>query len=229
MAIGLARMFGVVLPLNFQFPYISRNPSEFWRRWHITLSRWLRDYLYVSLGGNRDGRFNTYRNLMLTMLLGGLWHGASWTFVFWGFLHGALLVLNRLLNGSLRVLGVREGYRVDRVISLLGWPTMFIAVQFTWVFFRAPGFDDAWQICAAMLGMAQPAALAPVRMYELAGVLLTVVLVLAEPRIVDMFRRAGVAWWWRVPFALRGTVYASFVLLLVMFGGPTQKFIYFDF
>jgi len=112
MAIGLARMFGVVLPLNFQFPYISRNPSEFWRRWHITLSRWLRDYLYVSLGGNRDGRFNTYRNLMLTMLLGGLWHGASWTFVFWGFLHGALLVLNRLLNGSLRVLGVREGYRV---------------------------------------------------------------------------------------------------------------------
>jgi len=115
------------------------------------------------------------------------------------------------------------------VISLLGWPTMFIAVQFTWVFFRAPGFDDAWQICAAMLGMAQPAALAPVRMYELAGVLLTVVLVLAEPRIVDMFRRAGVAWWWRVPFALRGTVYASFVLLLVMFGGPTQKFIYFRF
>ncbi|TXH79816.1 MBOAT family O-acyltransferase [Thauera aminoaromatica] len=229
MALGLARMFGVVMPLNFQFPYISRNPSEFWRRWHITLSRWLRDYLYVSLGGNREGRFNTYRNLMLTMLLGGLWHGANWTFVFWGFLHGALLVLHRLLNGALRLLDVRQGYRIDRVISLLGWPTMFIAVHFTWVFFRASGFDQAWQICAAMLGMAQPAVLAPLRMYEVAGVLLTVGLVLVEPRIVDVFRRAGVVWWWRVPFPIRGTAYAVFVLMLVMFGGPTQKFIYFDF
>jgi D-alanyl-lipoteichoic acid acyltransferase DltB (MBOAT superfamily) len=229
MALGLARMFGVVLPLNFQFPYISRNPSEFWRRWHITLSRWLRDYLYVSLGGNRDGRFSTYRNLMITMLLGGLWHGANWTFVFWGFLHGLLLVLNRLLTGSLRLLGVREGYKVDRVISVLGWPTMFISVHFTWVFFRAPNFGDAWQICAAMLGMAQPTVLAPVRMYEIAGVLLTVGLVLIEPRIVDVFRRAGVFWWWRVPFAIRGAAYASLVLLLAMFGGPPQKFIYFDF
>jgi alginate O-acetyltransferase complex protein AlgI len=118
MALGLARMFGVVMPLNFQFPYISRNPSEFWRRWHITLSRWLRDYLYVSLGGNREGRFNTYRNLMLTMLLGGLWHGANWTFVFWGFLHGALLVLHRLLKWRTATAGRAPGLP-DRSCDLL--------------------------------------------------------------------------------------------------------------
>lgn len=229
MALGLARMFGVVLPLNFMFPYISRNPSEFWRRWHITLSRWLRDYLYVSLGGNRGGRFNTHRNLMMTMLLGGLWHGANWTFVFWGFLHGALLILNRLLNNTLRLLDIRQGYKLDRLISFFGWPTMFITVHFTWVFFRAPSFEVAWQICAAMLGMAQPAVLMPVRMYEIAGVLLTVGLVLVEPKIVDGFKRYGVGWWWRVPFPLRGLSYAALVLALVIFGGSTQKFIYFDF
>lgn len=229
MALGLARMFGVVLPLNFQFPYISRNPSEFWRRWHITLSRWLRDYLYVSLGGNRGGRFDTYRNLMLTMLLGGLWHGANWTFVFWGFLHGALLVLNRLLNNALRLLDVREGGRLDRLVSLMGWPVMFVTVHFTWVFFRAPTFADAWQICVAMMGLAEPVVLAPVRLYQALGVLSTVVLVLLEPRIVDACRRRGIDWWWRVPFLLRGTAYASLVLALVTLGGPTQKFIYFDF
>ena len=229
MALGLARMFGVVLPLNFQFPYISRNPSEFWRRWHITLSRWLRDYLYVSLGGNRGGRFDTYRNLMLTMLLGGLWHGANWTFVFWGFLHGALLVLNRLLNNALRLLDVREGGRLDRLVSLMGWPVMFVTVHFTWVFFRAPTFADAWQICVAMMGLADPVVLAPVRLYQALGVLSTVVLVLLEPRIVDACRRRGIDWWWRVPFLLRGTAYASLVIALVTLGGPTQKFIYFDF
>lgn len=227
MALGLARMFGVTLPLNFQFPYVSRNPAEFWSRWHITLSRWLRDYLYIPLGGNRSGRFLTYRNLFLTMLLGGLWHGASWAFVFWGFLHGLLLVLHKLLSEGLRAIGTGE--TADRVLSLLGWPFMFVAVHFTWVYFRAPNFADAWQICSAMLGLAAPVSVAPVRLYEILGVVATVMLVLLEPRIVSRFRRAGVDWWWRVPFPARGLAYASLMLALIVFGGSTQKFIYFDF
>ncbi|MDY0013824.1 MAG: MBOAT family O-acyltransferase [Rhodocyclaceae bacterium] len=229
MALGLARMFGVVLPLNFEFPYISRNPAEFWHRWHMSLSRWLRDYLYISLGGNRHGRCSTYRNLFLTMLLGGLWHGANWTFVFWGFLQGVLLILHRLLGEILQAFRVREGAGLDRTLSLLGWPFTFIVVHFSWVFFRAPNFDDAWQVCAAMLGLARPEVVAPTRMYEFMGVGLTVGLVLLEPRVVALFRRIGVDWWWRVPFPMRGLAYASLVLAMVMFGGPTQKFIYFDF
>ena len=229
MALGLACMFGVTLPLNFRFPYMARSATEFWHRWHMSLSRWLRDYLYISIGGNRGGRFGSYRNLMITMLLGGLWHGANWTFVFWGFLHGTLLIGHRLLNGALRVAGIAEGALADRALSWLGWPLTFVAIHFTWVFFRAPNFSDAWTVCAAMLGLAEPAALVSVRLYEIVGVLMTVVLVLIEPRIVAFFERRGVDWWWRVPFPLRGVAYASLVLAIVVFGGPTQKFIYFDF
>jgi len=229
MALGLARMLGVDLPLNFRYPYVSRNPSEFWQRWHITLSRWLRDYLYISLGGNRHGQLQTIRNLLLTMLLGGLWHGAAWTFVFWGFLHGLLLVANRLLNGALKRSGVPSGHHIHRVLSLLGWPVMFIAIQFTWVFFRASDFTHAWQVCGAMLGLADPLHTVPVRLYQSAAVWLTVALVLIEPRIVGVFRTHGIDWWWRIPFPLRGLAYASLVLTIVVFGGPTQKFIYFDF
>ncbi|SIQ74268.1 D-alanyl-lipoteichoic acid acyltransferase DltB, MBOAT superfamily [Aromatoleum tolulyticum] len=229
MALGLACMFGVTLPLNFRFPYMARSATEFWHRWHMSLSRWLRDYLYISIGGNRSGRFGSYRNLMITMLLGGLWHGANWTFVFWGFLHGTLLIGHRLLNAALRVAGIAEGALLDRALSWLGWPLTFVAIHFTWVFFRAPNFTDAWTVCAAMLGLAEPAALVSVRLYEVVGVLMTVVLVLIEPRIVAVFERRGVDWWWRVPFPLRGVAYASLVLAIVVFGGPTQKFIYFDF
>src|SRR5262249_48105462 len=93
---GCSKMIGLELPDNFDYPYASRSITEFWRRWHMTLSRWLRDYLYISLGGNRHGRFNTYRNLILTMLLGGLWHGANWTFVAWGAYHGVLLAAHKL-------------------------------------------------------------------------------------------------------------------------------------
>lgn len=229
MALGLACMFGVTLPLNFRFPYMARSATGFWHRWHMSLSRWLRDYLYISIGGNRGGRLASYRNLMITMLLGGLWHGANWTFVFWGFLHGTLLIGHRLLNAALRAAGIAEGALVDRALSWLGWPLTFVAIHFTWVFFRAPNFTDAWTVCAAMLGLAEPAALVSVRLYEIVGVLMTVVLVLIEPRIVAVFERRGVDWWWRVPFPLRGVAYASLVLAIVVFGGPTQKFIYFDF
>lgn len=229
MALGLACIFGVTLPLNFRFPYLARSATEFWHRWHMSLSRWLRDYLYISLGGNRGGAYTSYRNLMITMLLGGLWHGANWTFVFWGFLHGMLLIAHRLLNAGLRLAHIPEGSLLDRALSWLGWPVTFIAIHFTWVFFRAPSFSDAWDMCAAMLGLAAPAVLAPVRLYEVVGVLATVTLVLVEPLIVAFFERRGVDWWWRVPFPMRGVAYASVILAIVLFGGPTQKFIYFDF
>ena len=153
MAIGLALVFGVTLPRNFLHPYTSRSVREFWQRWHITLSRWLRDYLYFSLGGNRRGKSRNLANLMITMLLGGLWHGAAWTFVFWGFLHGGYLVLHRLLLDLYSRLGVRANSVSARGLSWLGWPVTLALVWVSWVFFRAHSFHDAWIIVAAMLGL----------------------------------------------------------------------------
>lgn len=132
MAVGLGYMFGIRIPANFNSPYKALNPSDFWERWHISLSSCLRDYLYIPLGGNRFGTFNTYRNLMLTMLFGGLWHGASWTFVFWGFYHGMLLCGYRL---------VRTQW--DRLPAIVAQGAMFLAAMVGWVFFRATSFEEA--------------------------------------------------------------------------------------
>ncbi|RLA20864.1 MAG: MBOAT family protein [Gammaproteobacteria bacterium] len=150
MAIGLARMFGIVLPLNFDSPYKSRNIIEFWRRWHMTLSRFLRDYLYFPLGGNRSGQFRRYRNLLVTMLLGGLWHGAGWTFVFWGFLHGVYLMINHIWHRLLRVAGWTEGNRLTAALALL---ITFLSVVVAWVFFRAESFSGALVILNGMAGL----------------------------------------------------------------------------
>ena len=146
MAIGLSRLFGVKLPLNFNSPYKAANITEFWRRWHMTLSRFLRDYLYIAMGGSRRGEAIRYRNLMLTMLLGGLWHGAGWTFVIWGGLHGLYLVLQQAWQ---RVFGAARAYR-----WLRWWPGVltFLAVMLAWVFFRAPDVATAWDITGALVG-----------------------------------------------------------------------------
>lgn len=136
-AIGLARIFGFDFGINFDRPYFSASFSEFWSRWHISLSTWLRDYLYVPLGGNRGGSLRTARNLMLTMLLGGLWHGASWTFVAWGALHGLYLMLQRLLAP------LQRRIRVPRPLLVL---TVFHLTCLGWVFFRAQTFGQAWTI-----------------------------------------------------------------------------------
>jgi D-alanyl-lipoteichoic acid acyltransferase DltB (MBOAT superfamily) len=138
-AIGLARILGFDFGVNFDRPYFSRSFSEFWTRWHISLSSWLRDYLYIPLGGNRLGRWKTYRNLMITMLLGGLWHGASWTFVFWGALHGAYLVVEKLVKA--------------RLPALLQILLVFNLTCFAWVFFRAHSFSNAWQILRGIAAM----------------------------------------------------------------------------
>lgn len=228
MAIGLALMFGVVLPRNFLHPYASRSVREFWQRWHITLSRWLRDYLYISLGGNRRGMPRNMANLMITMLLGGLWHGAAWTFVFWGFLHGAYLVLHRLLLDLYSRLGVMAGSLTARTLSWLGWPVTLMLVWVTWVFFRAPSFEDAWTITAAMLGMSNTSDTVVVRSYVQFMVWGSLLLTLMEPRI-EQGLRAGIQRWGQLHFTLRGTAYAGVALAIIFFGGSSQKFIYFDF
>jgi D-alanyl-lipoteichoic acid acyltransferase DltB (MBOAT superfamily) len=150
MAIGLALMFGVRLPYNFNSPYQATNIVDFWRRWHMTLSRFLRDYLYVPLGGNRQGPARRYMNLMITMVLGGLWHGAGWTFLIWGALHGTYLMVNhgwlrlRAWLGLTRSFGVMGAW-VGRLVTLL-------AVMVGWVFFRAPDVDAALAMLGAMGG-----------------------------------------------------------------------------
>ncbi|MHA7872917.1 MAG: MBOAT family O-acyltransferase, partial [Hyphococcus sp.] len=144
MALGLALLFGVQLPQNFNSPYKARNIADFWRRWHITLSTFLRDYLYFPLGGNRKGPLYRYRNLFIVMLLGGLWHGAAWTFVVWGGLHGAYLCVNHTWDRFMK----------GRVIfgSAGAMAITFLATLLAWVFFRAETFDAAFAILAALAG-----------------------------------------------------------------------------
>lgn len=139
MAIGISYMFNIVLPINFNSPYKSLDIQDFWRRWHITLSRFLRNYLYIPLGGNRDGNLKTYHNLMLTFLIGGLWHGAGWTFILWGGLHGAGLVVHRIWRST--------GVAINKYIA---WFITFNFINLTWVFFRANSLSDAIKIITSM-------------------------------------------------------------------------------
>jgi len=151
MALGLARMFGIRLPINFNSPYRSFSIVEFWRRWHITLSRFLRDYLYIALGGNRSGIFGRQGNLLITMLLGGLWHGAGWNFIIWGGLHGSYLIINHAWSSSV----IKErviAFLSPQAFLVMCWLTTFIAVVIAWVFFRAETFSGAMIIIHAMFG-----------------------------------------------------------------------------
>jgi alginate O-acetyltransferase complex protein AlgI len=152
MAIGMSRMFGIKLPLNFNSPYRSVNIIEFWRRWHMTLSRFLRDYLYISLGGNRKGVLRRYINLMLTMVLGGLWHGAGWTFVVWGGLHGTYLIINHAWQAIRKKMG-HDLTKSTLLGNLTGGLITFIAVVIAWVFFRADSLQSGISITQSMLGM----------------------------------------------------------------------------
>ncbi len=148
MAIGLALIFGVRLPVNFRSPYRSLSIIDFWRRWHITLSRFLRDYLYIPLGGNRQGAVRRHLNLMITMLLGGLWHGAGWNFVIWGGLHGTYLIVNHLW----RALRGTEGKPRGMATRLASWATTFAGVVLAWVFFRAGTTGGAARMFGGLLG-----------------------------------------------------------------------------
>ncbi len=142
MAIGIGLMFNIELPVNFNSPYKSSNIQDFWRRWHITLSNFLRDYIYIPLGGNRNGEFKTYANLMITFLLGGIWHGAGWTFVFWGFLHGIAMILHRIWQ--------KTGIKMNKIIA---WFITFNFINITWVIFRANKWEDIINILKGMFGL----------------------------------------------------------------------------
>ena len=141
MAMGAATLFNIKLPMNFISPYKATSIQDFWRRWHITLSRFLRDYIYIPLGGNRKGNCKTYINLIITFLIGGLWHGAGWMFIFWGFLHGIALVLNRIFN--------HLGFKLN---SLFGWILTFNFVNIAWIFFRASNLENALKVIKGMFG-----------------------------------------------------------------------------
>jgi len=153
MAIGAARCFGIRFPMNFDSPYKATSIIEFWRRWHITLSRFLRDYLYFSLGGNRRGPVRRYLNLLITMLLGGLWHGANWTFIVWGVLHGTYLMINHAWIAVAARSPVLTTLRNSRPGAVLGLIVTFLAVVVAWVFFRAPSFAGAFNLLAGMAGL----------------------------------------------------------------------------
>ncbi len=159
MAIGVSKMFGFDITDNFNFPYISKNVTEFWKRWHISLSSWLQEYLYYSLGGNRRGKFRTYLNLFLTMLLGGLWHGAAWTFVVWGAMHGIALIIHKLF------MLWKEAKYGDKKASCFVWNVSsmaitYIFVIFCWIFFRATSFNNAAEVLKGIftmqIGIVQP-------------------------------------------------------------------------
>jgi alginate O-acetyltransferase complex protein AlgI len=142
MAIGLALLFNIRLPINFNSPYKATNIQDFWRRWHITLTRFLKDHVYIPLGGNKAHPFRTYTNLMVTFLIGGLWHGAGWTFIFWGFIHGLAIIGHRMWNNF--------GFRMNKV---LGWIITFNFVNLSWVFFRAKEWEDAIKVIRGMFGL----------------------------------------------------------------------------
>ena len=142
MAIGLALLFNIKLPVNFNSPYKAKDIQDFWRRWHITLSRFLKDYVYIPLGGNKKGKFRTYNNLLATFIIGGIWHGAGWTFVFWGFLHGIALVIHRVWSNL--------GFKMW---TWLAWLITFNFVNIAWVFFRAKEWEDAIKVLDGMFNL----------------------------------------------------------------------------
>ncbi|MEO0817083.1 MAG: MBOAT family O-acyltransferase [Pseudomonadota bacterium] len=215
MAIGVARLFGYHIPKNFDYPYAALSIADFWRRWHISLSSWLRDYLYIPLGGNRGGEIKTYRNLMTTMVLGGLWHGAAWTFVAWGALHGAALVVHRALFGSsLRTIG-----SVFALILTQGF------VLLTWAAFRAESFSDMASVWYAFTGLRDGGAqMLPWFVWLVPGLLaLDAVLGLKGRKLLEglpMLRQPIV--YWSGLGALAG-------VLLALYPLEAAPFVYFQF
>jgi len=243
-AIGVALCLGFVLPQNFLFPYAAIGFSDFWRRWHITLSAWLRDYLYIPLGGNRKGAFRTYINLMVTMLLGGLWHGANWTFVAWGGLHGFYLWVEKFFTDRkektrLSNIGVEESPLPGKSKPVMaglwlpgnstGWfyaLLTFFLVNITWVFFRSPTFTGAGSMLGSMFGTVNGGTplLTTIAMIKIAVIICAMLIAhwsMRNTRILDVAHR--LPWW------LTGLVWSSMVILLILSQESSSSFIYFQF
>jgi len=213
MAVGLSLLFGVRIPYNFNSPYIAVSIQDFWRRWHMTLSRWLRDYLYIPLGGNRGGPGMVYRNLFLTFLLGGLWHGADWTFIAWGALHGAACCVHRLWTTA--------GFRLPRLAALI---VTFLFVNVTWVYFRAPDIATAHAVLRAMVS---PRLAAPTVLFAVPPLLiLSAALVWLCPNSQTIASLE-----WRGRLALSGALAgaATIVAMIATNTSIPSPFIYYNF
>ncbi|MFN3202879.1 MAG: MBOAT family O-acyltransferase [Bradymonadia bacterium] len=222
---GLSRMLGVELMENFRHPYFSTNITVFWRRWHISLSSWLRDYLYISLGGNRGPQWFVYRNLMLTMLLGGLWHGASWNFVVWGGIHGLALALHKLwLRGEKPPAKASFATVGDASKAVMGWLVTMLVVGFAWVFFRAQTFE---QSAAVLSGIAAfDLSDLSLSFFKQPLYLIACVLFIDIPQHRTGDQNAMLKWHW----AIRGIVYTGMILYMVAFHSEQEvPFIYFQF
>jgi D-alanyl-lipoteichoic acid acyltransferase DltB (MBOAT superfamily) len=215
MAIGLALLLGYQLPQNFNRPYLALSLQDFWRRWHMTLSRWLRDYLYIPLGGSRKGRAKTYRNIMITMLLGGLWHGASWTFVLWGGIHGTALSAERFARERL------PGFRLP---AWAAWLVTFNVVCVAWVFFRAPDLHTAFAVLGG-LGLGGPS---PLVTLPLVFLVVASVAIQAVPR--EWWRDAE-AWLVARPVAVQGIAVGAVIVAADAAVGQqgVAPFIYYQF
>jgi D-alanyl-lipoteichoic acid acyltransferase DltB (MBOAT superfamily) len=220
-AIGIALLLGFTFPQNFDAPYSATSITDFWRRWHMTLSRWLRDYLYIPLGGNRGSRIFTYRNLMLTMLIGGLWHGAGWTFVAWGAIHGAALVAERWWRG-------RPGF-IERPPTAWrrAWHRFatFQVVCVAWIFFRAQSFSDAWDVITQLVtAWGEPSPLVT------GGVLAAIAVGIGSqylPRRLPLWAMARFS---RLPVPAQAAVLALCLLVIHAMGPEgVAPFIYFQF
>ncbi len=222
-AIGAALCLGFHIQDNFRFPYAAVGFSDFWRRWHISLSSWLRDYLYIPLGGNRYGPSRTYAALFTTMLLGGLWHGAAWTFVIWGALHGSYLIVERLLTQRV------PAWRVWRM-----WPTRLVLALFTfamvcfaWVPFRAQSFADAYAMAGSLFGRLPETHWSEVRTNE-AGLVLALMagMLVLQGALRDSSVEAAVQ---RIPWWLRGIGLGGMIVAMALTAGDDRAFIYFQF
>lgn len=223
-AIGVAMCLGFALPDNFRFPYAAIGFSDFWQRWHISLSSWLRDYLYIPLGGNRRGLIRTYINLMTTMLLGGLWHGASWNFVIWGGLHGGYLCLERVTARAWTACGLSRFCRLTR---LLGVSSTFLLVNVAWVFFRAPNLADAVAMIRSMAsvsmdrGVLSPHAVAAAFLVA-AGLL--IIHWLMRHRTLESVAS-------KIPYPILAVILSAMVMTITICAttGQDRAFIYFQF
>lgn len=225
-AVGVALCLGFVLPQNFNYPYAAIGFSDFWRRWHITLSAWLRDYLYIPLGGNRHGLMRTYFALMVTMLLGGLWHGANWTFVVWGGLHGLYLWVEKFFRDR-RETHAGESWQVSN--AWLGFFYAFLTfmlVNITWVFFRAGTFEKAWQMLQSMFGMGMQGkpeltTLALLKVAIVIPAMLIAHWLMRNTKVLDVAHRIS---WWKLSL-----VWSALLLMLIWAQESGSSFIYFQF
>lgn len=223
MAIGIALIMGFRLATNFNFPYKARNLTDFWRRWHISLSTWLRDYIYIPLGGNRKGTARTYLNNFATMLIGGLWHGAAWKFVFWGGMHGAGLAVHKASKPLL-------GRVADKwPVRAASWLVTMVFVALLWVFFRADSFGDAFAIISHSFGDFDPAYIAPFVAVRWLW-LVIMALIIATHALPSGFWPKAAAWFVRSPWIVKLLIFVIVIqLVLELRGEDVAPFIYFQF